>query len=542
MPSFTDMMKKARKRTREDNERTNARFKEILGIVKKHGLKDGLTPEKAVSLLQDLGPTFVKLGQIASTHPDVLPAEYCEALGSLRTKAQPMDFETVRTQVERELGKPLDQLFSNFSEEPAGAASIAQVHRATLPDGTVVACKVQRPGVVETVTSDLAIMERLVDLYELVDRGESGLSLKDLVAEMVKTSTEELDFGNEAANLDRFWANNEERENVTSPKCYHDYSNAAILTEDFVDAPCAEDIDSLDLDEDKREELAYLLANNYMQQIMEDGFYHADPHAGNVLLLETGGIEWIDFGMMGTLTTSQRETLEELIAAFVKGDAYKLKRAVLKIATPTGPVDHAALLDTCERMADQFISVDLESFDTGALLTQMTEALKDSGFDVEPFVTNLARGLVTLEGTIHLVSPKLNVMSVLTNYMRGSFSPERIKQKARKLADQTIESAEATTALPSKVVDTLDMIQKGQARIGMELSSNERFSRDLRAVAGLIALALIAVGFMIGACIMGASENAVLVGGVSIIDKIGFALGGAIAAYIVVKVHPYLKK
>ncbi|MBO7702629.1 MAG: AarF/ABC1/UbiB kinase family protein, partial [Eggerthellaceae bacterium] len=229
MADFGLSMKRARKRSKEEKAESRARFKEILEIVKKYDIKDGLTPEMTVELIQDLGTTFVKLGQIASTHPDMLPLEYCEALGELRTNARPLDFSDVKAQVESELGKPLSELFASFDEKPLGSASIAQVHKAELPTGEIVAVKVQRPGIVETVTNDLAIMERLVEILDAVNKDKGGLSLKDLVAELVKTSMEELDFKNEESNLDRFYANNEPRENVTSPKCYRDYSTSAIL-------------------------------------------------------------------------------------------------------------------------------------------------------------------------------------------------------------------------------------------------------------------------------------------------------------------------
>ena len=542
MPNVTDLLRGARKRTREEKAQTTARFKEILGILKKYEVRKGLTPDKTVALLEELGTTFVKLGQIASTHPDILPQEYCDALGSLRTKVAPLPLEDVKSQIESELGKPVDELFAEFSAEPLGSASIAQVHRAKLPDGSPVAVKVQRPGVVEKVTNDLAIMERLVDIYELVDRGEGGLSLKELLNELVKTSTEELDFTNEADNLDRFYANNEEREGIASPKCYRDYTTSAILTEDFVDAPCAEDIDSLGKTEEEREALAYLAAHNYMQQIMVDGFYHADPHAGNILLPESGGLEWIDFGMMGTITSSQRETLGQLIKALVKGDAYSLKRSVLKVATPTGPVDHAALLEMCEGVTEQFIDVDLENFDTGDVLGAVTDGVKSMGFDLDPFLANLGRGLTTLEGTIHLISPKLNIMNVLTEYLTSSFDPASLKKKAQKLAGQSIESAAAMAALPMKASETLDMVQKGHVKVGMELSSNDKFSRDLRAVGGLIALALVAMGLIIGACIVGSSSSALKIGELSFFSAAGLIVGVVLAIYIIVKIHPYLKK
>jgi ubiquinone biosynthesis protein len=534
-------MRKARKRTKEEKAESKARFKEILSIVKKYDLKEGLTPETTVELIQDLGTTFVKLGQIASTHPDMLPLEYCEALGELRTNARPLDFADVRAQVESELGKPLEELFAEFDEKPLGSASIAQVHRAVLPTGEVVAVKVQRPGIVDTVTNDLAILERLVEVLDAVNKGKGGLSLKDLVAELVKTSMEELDFANEEANLDRFYANNEPREGVTSPKCYRDYSTSAILTEDFVSAPAAEKIGGMGKTDEERDAIAYLVAHNFMEQMMADGFYHADPHAGNVMITEGNGIEWIDFGMMGTMTGTQRDTLKELVLALVKGDAYGLKRAVLKVATPTGPVDHAALLEMCEDVTGQFVDVDLEEFDTGALISSLTKSCTDVGMDVDPFLTNLGRGLVTLEGTIHHISPRLNIMAVLVDYLKSSFDPNSLRRIAAGLASNTIESAEAMAALPMRIDQTLDMVQKGHVKVGMELSSNEKLSRDIRAAAGLVAIALIAMGLVIGACILGASASAVSLGGVPLFGGLGLVVGVALAIYVFFKTRPYLK-
>ena len=542
-----EMMMRARKRSKEQDEQTSERFRQILGIVRKHSLREGLTPQKAVALLEDLGATFVKLGQIASTHPDMLPPEYCEAFGQLRSKATPLPFEEVKTQVEAQLGKPLDEVFEEFDEKPAGSASIAQVHRAKLKDGGAdVAVKVQRPGVVEQVTSDLAIMERMVALYGLVD-SKGGLSVKDLVAEMVRTSTEELDFTNEAGNLIRFHKNNAEREGVLSPQCYQDLCTSAILVEDFVTAPCVELIDQMklkdgsELSESDREKLAYLVASNYMKQIMEDGFYHADPHAGNVCIVNKTTIEWIDFGMMGQLTSSQRDTIQELINALVKGNAYALKRAVLKIATPTGPVDHSDLLETCERMMDQFVSVDLESFDTGALINSFSSGLRESGYDIDPFMVNLGRGLVTLEGTINLISPRLNISKVLQDYMRSSFDLKHVERQVRKNVNQMAESAEAMAELPAQASETLDMIQKGHLKVGLNVSADGELMRTLRGLVGFLSLAAVAMGMIIGSCILGADPTGPRINGIPVMGLAGIAIGTATIVYILVKVRKYLK-
>ena len=537
---FVDLLTRSRTRVRGQN--TGARFKEILGIVMGHELQKGLTPEKVVAMLQDLGPTFVKLGQIASTHPDVLPQEYCDALGALRTKARPMDYETVRACVEGELGRPLSEIFSSFDEHAVGSASIAQVHRAVLAsNGAVVAVKVQRPGVVETVTNDLAIMERLVDLYDFLGSGEGGISFKELVAELVRTSSEELDFANEERNLERFWHNNEPREGVTSPRCYTDLSTSAVLVEDYVASPCVEDVDAIaGLDESARDRLAYLIARNYMDQVMVDGFYHADPHAGNVLITGDAasgfGIEWIDFGMMGTLTARERDVLSGFVEALVRSDAYGLKRAVFKVATPRGPVDHGALLDMCESIIDSYVGVSLEDFDTGALMNDLMGSLKSVGFDVEPFLANLGRGLVTLEGTIHLVSPRLNIMLVLMEYARSSFDVAKVASRMRRMLGRSVDSAEAAVGLPNKASETLDMLQRGQVKMGMGMEVDERFVSSLRNIINTFALALMAAGVFMGSCILCLTDLQPQIFGVPLLGILGFASGLALAIYVFVSI------
>ena len=227
--------------------------------------------------------------------------------------------------------------------------------------------------------------------------------------------------------------------------------------------------------------------------------------------------------------------------AVVKGDAYGLKRAVLKVATPTGPVDHAALLEMCEDVTGQFIDVDLDEFDTGALITSLTNSCADVGMDIDPFLTNLGRGLVTLEGTIHHISPRLNIMAVLVDYLKSSFDPNSLRRAAAGLASKSVESAEAMASLPMRIDQTLDMVQKGHVKVGMELSSNEKFSKDIRAAAGLVALALIAMGLVIGACILGASASAVTLGGVPLFGGLGLVVGVVLAIFVFVKIRPYLR-
>lgn len=574
MPSFNNALKKSRNKQRTSKAETNARFKQILDIVRGYDLRDGMTPEKAVNLLQDLGPTFVKLGQIASTHPDMLPTEYCDAFASLRADVRPMDFATVRAQVETELGAPIDQLFSTFDEEPVGSASIGQVHGAVVAgSGKEVAVKVQRPGIVETTADDFAILERAVDLYGLVNKKSDGdVSMKELLEELEQTSSQEMDFSIEASNLQRFYANNEGRTGVTSPRCYAELSTSAILTEDFMPEPRIGDEGVLSqLTDDERERLGYLIADNYCAQMLQDGFFHADPHAGNILLTTTApeetttdgeaaepegdqtaadgqntpdgqqapshGIAWIDFGMMGQLTSKEREEVMDLASALVRGDAYALSKAVQSVAHPTGPVNTGELIALCERMTSQYADTDLESFDTGSLANQLMGSMTDAGWKLEPFLANLGRGLVTLEGTIALVSPKVNIMQVLTTYLTESLSPKKVASKVRGVALQGVESAAAMAGLPAKASDTLDMLQKGELGMSLNAGVSSPTMATVTRLVKWILLTLMAVGLFLGSSILCLTDLEPTVAGVPALGFVGFVCGIALMVYVLVQVR-----
>lgn len=225
----------------------------------------------------------------------------------------------------------------------------------------------------------------------------------------------------------------------------------------------------------------------------------------------------------------------------LKGGSYALKRSLLKVAKPTGPVDHSALLEMCESMADRFVNVDLESFDTSELVGEMMDALRDSGFDVEPFLVNLGRGLITLEGTIHLISPKLNIMRVLADFLQSSFDPSRAKQKARRVMGRAVESAEAMVTLPAKAAELIDMVQKGHVKVGFEVSADAKLSADLRAIGALVALALVAMALIIGFCILGVGEATHSESGFTVTGLIGLLVGVAVAVYVIVRSRKFLK-
>ncbi len=553
MSNFITALMKQRKDAQKDEPKVNKRLKEVLDVLRKYNYDDGITPEITVNILTDLGPTFVKIGQIASQQAAYLPREYCDALAKLRSKVAPMDFATVNEQVEKYLGKPVSELYASFDEKPLGSASIAQVHRAELFDRTVVAVKVRRPGVVETVARDFALIEKILDKF--VKKPVKGLDLKGFVTELEKTSMIELDLTNEANNLDRFWNNNTGREKVESPRCYRDLTCEAVLTESFVQGTEVSDTDFLaTLDDEERKRLAALVADNFASQILTDGFYHADPHSGNVLIRdplpgesylqaetvkpaekqpvrsdeESGdkpeeekiplpghSIEWIDFGMMGTLTSRQRQILIDIVTNVVMHDAYGLKKTVLQIATPKGEIDHGAMLTMCEEMCGQFGGNDVGDFNLGDLMNTILDALEAGNFDVDPFLTNLARGIIAAEGTIRTLSPDVNILNAFMDKvdigidldLTNLDDKESLKKLNPDIALKLMQLAKGVTDSSAKTAETLDMLEKGQIKVRTDFAFEDHALDTVTRLANYAIRALIIVAVLIGSAILCTSSS-----------------------------------
>lgn len=572
MSGFITALIKQRRDAKKAGPDTSGRLKEIIDIIRKYDYDDGITPEIVVGIIQDLGPTFVKIGQIASQQAEYIPAEYADALSKLRSSVAPMDLETVHSQIEKHLGKPVDELFKSFDAKPLGSASIGQVHKAELFDGTIVAVKVRRPGVVDTVARDFALLEKVLDTF--VKDGIGGIDIKGLILELEKTSKIELDFTNEAVNLERFWDNNAERPSVESPKCYRELTNEAILTEDFVSGHEVGDLEYLDtLDDDERDRIAALIADNFASQVLVDGFYHADPHSGNVLIndpvpgepvveeetvadaesdadesadesvedklpLPDHNIEWIDFGMMGLLTAQQRQILLDLVTSIVMQDAYSLKRTVLKAAQPMGEIDHGAMLEMCEDMCGQYTGSDFGDFDLGDLLGSVIGGLQDESYKIDPFLTNLARGITAAEGTVKTLSPRINILNYFIDKVDigvgldldfSNLDDEALAEMNGPIAMELLKFFDSTSRSASKTAETLDMLEKGQIGVRTDFNFEKKSLASVEQLVNYAVRALMVVALFIGSCLLctvpvGAMETTPFLVAFPIVGSIGYVV------------------
>ena len=366
------------------------RLMEIMEVVRRHDITRGMSPEKLCAIIEELGPTFIKLGQILSMRSDFLPKEYCEALKKLRSDVSPMSYAQVVAIVEASYGRPLGEVFSSFDEQALGSASIAQVHAAVLQSGEPVVVKVQREGIHDVMSRDIMLLKQACRLLKYTP--VSGLvDFNRVLDELWLVAQEEMDFQTEAANLERFRKLNEDVAFVTSPALYREYTTTRVLVMERVDGIAIDDRDALVAAGYDPAEIGAKLADNYVRQIMTDGFFHADPHPGN-LRIRDGRIVWLDMGMMGSLNDRQRSMIGKAITGVARGDINLCRDAVLNLGEFHGETDRRQLYRDIETLLEQYGSLDLGSMDLAKVFEDLTEVMKRNGISMPGSLTMLARG------------------------------------------------------------------------------------------------------------------------------------------------------
>ena len=345
------------------------RLKEILHVLNQHNVTHGINPEKLCSILEDLGPTYVKLGQIMSMRSDILPEKYCHELARLRTDVKPMSFNEIWKILNKELHNDPGQLFQKINQIPVGCASIAQVHEAVLGDGSKVVLKIQRPQIKQIMAEDIALLKKASGFLNFATGTSELIDFRKVIDELWETSKEEMDFEKEAQHLERFYENQKDVAYVTCPKVYKEYSNEHLLVMSYVDGIQIDHIEELDRNGYDRKEIAQKTAQNYCKQILADGFFHADPHPGN-LWISGGQIVWLDLGMAGDLSEHYRAIMKRAITAILKNDIYELKNAFLSFGKPTEKIDHASLYTDLDDMVGKYMNMDFGTMDLGELMEE----------------------------------------------------------------------------------------------------------------------------------------------------------------------------
>lgn len=513
------------------------RMRQIVSILREHHVFQGLTPEKAVAVLEALGPTYVKIGQVASTRSDILPAAYCEAFAKLHADVDPLPYETVLACIDEAYGHSWEEVFLAIDERPLGSASIAQVHAAVLLDGTLVAVKVRRPGIAEEMAEDIVLMRHLLATAELLTTEHEALllSFENLLDELDRTTRNELDFTVELENLLRFFSETERQEGVSSPLPFPMHSNESVLVMQYVEGTPIDDVERLRADGVDVEQLADRLVQSYISQVLDYGFFHADPHAGNVIV-QGEGIVWIDLGMTGSLTSSERHLVSKMFQAVTLDDPYRLMEAVMGISTRHGEVETGELLRQLTEILEQYGSADLGDIRIGAVFGEVVEILRRHHLVVNPSVTMLARGFVTIEGLLSSIAPRLNVLDIVSRHViLQALDPVSVARTATNALATLGTSAGSLAKLPAQLSNTLDMLDKGELTIKADMRVDEEALATVYASVGRVSLALISVGLFLGSSILCTTNMQPKLLEVPVLGVLGYLGAFILGVYVIVQ-------
>ena len=533
MATFEEFMKVAEISIKDKT--SHKRMNEIVRIMRQYKVLHGLTPEQAVEVLQALGPTYVKIGQLASNRSDLLPKAYCDAFEKLRDDANPMPFDVVIEQIDRAYGKSWHEVFASIDPVPLGAASIAQVHKATLLDGTTVAVKVRRPGVAESMAEDIMLMKHLLALGEFASNSHRDilLSLEGFIEEIERTTASEVDFTSELHNLMRFHDELADEEGVTSPVAYPQYSCESVLVMEFVQGTEISHTQALREQGIDVSALARRVCQSYVTQVLDDGFFHADPHPGNILVRD-GEVVWIDLGMVGTLTVSERMLVGKVFTAVATDNAYLLKEAVMGLVHVLGPVDHGALLEALSRLLAEYSTAEMKEINVGTVLTEVIEVLRGQNMMMTSSVTMLARGFVTIEGVIAQVAPDISVIEIVSKHVIAQQAdPKFLATQLIDLATTSVASAEALAKLPTQLSNTLEMLDRGQIKVNGDIEVSSRILATAYASVGRISLALLSAGLFLGSSILCTTAMQPQLLGVPLLGVLGYVGAFVLGAYTV---------
>lgn len=519
------------------------RLREIFGILRKYDVVKGLTPQKFVSMLEDLGPTFVKAGQILSMRSEILPEPFCKELEKLRTDVEPMTYDTVLEVLDHEYDKPVAELFEVIDEKPLGSASIAQVHRARLTTGQDVALKVQRPRVREVMGQDIEIMRTVVRHLSPFMGGDQFVDLKSVVSELWDSFNEETDFLVEAKNLQEYRSNNAEIRYVTAPKPYPELCTQHVLVMDYIDGISISDPRATVAAGYDLTEIGTKLVENYAKQVLDDGFFHADPHPGNVMVAHKK-IVFIDWGMAGHLSSYYRSILRSMLLAVASHDSASLERGLIELSENHSlDIDHAALLAELDNILDTYGTMDLSDLDLGAFLSDLIGLARRYAIELPGAMTMIARGLVTLEGVIDEFLPGVSMIEIIEHHLEDTQDVQQMAaEELKELALQSRKALHGTLEALSQAGLVTDMLTRGELKMNLDFSGSQDPIEDLSHIADRLTMGIIIAGLLIGSSIVYFAGASFTIMGVPLLGFLGYLLAIGLSVYMVRDILKHDKK
>jgi len=487
--------------------------------------------------LQELGPTFIKLGQLLSLRTDLIPSDMAEELSKLQDNVPAESFSEISKQIERSLGRPVDEVFLEFEETPLAAASLAQVHSAVLREtGDVVAVKVQRPGIRQMIRNDLRIMESLAQrAHERVEMLQL-YNLPRVVEEIKRLLTEELDFDREARNIRLARSNFADDPSLYLPRVYSEISTSRLLVLERINGTKLKDaISNWPLQ--VRRDLARKWLRATLKQILEDGFFHADPHPGNLFILSSEQYSLLDWGMVGRLTPETRLKLIDLLVGVILRDSQQVLDLLLEFTEYRSDIDMDSLHRELMDILDDYHSVPLKEINMGRLLTALTEMLRNHQMQLTMDLSVMIKSIVTSEGSARLLDPDLDVISEAGPYIRKlakqKYSPNAVMRTIRSSFRNLWRMQQS---LPVQINHIMDKLQRDELTLGFEHKGLEGLRRTLNQVTNRLTLALVTASMIIGSSMVITTGVKPLIFGYPALGLTGYLLSGFFGIWLIIDI------
>jgi ubiquinone biosynthesis protein len=528
--------------------RSLGRLSEIAQIAVRHGfgyVVDGRKrkPDEEMrsnrgrhlrELLDELGPTFVKFGQLLSTRPDIVPPDIIAELRGLQDDVRPVPFAEVERLVEEELSLGLDKLFLSFDEIPIAAASIGQVHRAVLPNGRIVAVKVQRPDAPRQIEADLALMFQAARLAKERVHALDFIDAYEVVDEFARSIRQELDYRSEARNAEQFHHNFAGHPHVTVPKVYWSYTRSRVLTLEFLDGTHVRDLDFAVWTLEERKDLAYLIAEAWMTMIFRHGFFHGDPHPANILVLAHDRIGLVDLGQAGKLSDDDMSKLTRLFIDAAQENIELLPKRLAALGVRYPPEIEERFVAELRELYGKYYGVRVSDIDPIQVIREAFQLIYSLNLRLPTRFVMLDKAIATLGAVGVELYPDFNVFEIAKPYARTlmleRFTPKRIATRARR---DSIRLGQIAAELPYQVHDVLEELRDGSIEVGFVHKGLDEFMQRMNVAFNRLVVALVVVGGLIGSSLIGIfATQGHQVLGVNLLSLIGFVLSGILGAWL----------
>ncbi|MBE9914473.1 AarF/ABC1/UbiB kinase family protein [Paenibacillus donghaensis] len=462
--------------------------------------------ERIRLVLEDLGPTFVKLGQLASTRSDLLPDSIIQELVKLQDQVPPFPSEAARSILAEELDMPVEEIFERFDDIPVAAASIGQVHLGRLKSGEEVAVKIQRPGALQTITRDLGILRNLMVLAEKRWEWARRYQMVRLVEEFSKSLLAEMDYSREGRNTEKIALQFQNDAHIFIPQIHWQYTSSRVMTMEYVEGVTLSQSERLEESGFDLQLIAKRFVNAMLHQMFIEGFFHADPHPGNLLVRKDGSLAFLDFGMVGRLSEDMKHHLSELIIALMRKNTDSMVRAILRLGLLPEDNDMDSLRKDLDILRDEYYDIPFSEIGIGKALNDLFGVAQRHAIVMPPDLTLLGKALLTMEGVIQKLDPSLSIIDMAEPFgrklARERFSARRLRGK---LLGGAASLAEALLDIPAQTRQLSALISKGKLKVEISVPEMESLMRKLDQISNrlsfsivLLAFSIIMVGLIIG--------------------------------------------